>query len=84
MQVVRVNFISMIPPKADPKWAALVKGNINHRFSSAAASMLFFCLKAKMKADGSAATLQQCIDDAHAFFSKYESTLQQDIRTIFN
>ena len=74
----------MIPSKADPKWAALVKGEVNHRFSSAAASMLFFCLRTKMKSDNSAVTLQQCVDEAYAFFAKYERTLQQDIKAIFN
>lgn len=74
----------MIPPKTDPKWAALLKGDVNYRFSSAAASMLFFCLKSKIKADNTAATLQQCTDEAHVFFTKYERILQQDIRAIFN
>jgi len=74
----------MIPPKSDPRWAALLKGEINYRFSSAAASMLFFCLRSKMRADSSPATLQQCIDEAHVFLTKYERTLQPDIKAIFN
>ena len=74
----------MIPPKADPRWAALLKGDVKYRFSSAAASMLFFCLRAKVKSNNSATTLQQCADEAHAFFTKYERTLQQDIKAIFN
>jgi len=74
----------MIPPKTDPKWAALVKGEINYRFSSASASMLFFCLRAKVRSDNSAATLQQSIDEAHVFLTKYERTLQPDIKAIFN
>jgi hypothetical protein len=74
----------MIPPKTDPRWVPLVKGDLNHRFSSAAASMLFFCLRSKLKTDGSAAAMQQAIGEAHAFFIKYERTLQPDIRAIFN
>ena len=74
----------MIPPKPDPRWAALVKGEINHRFSSAAASMLFFGLRSKLKFDSSAATVEQCTDEAWAFLAKYERTLQQDIKAIFN
>lgn len=46
--------------------------------------MLFFCLKAKVKSNNSAETLQQCVGEAHAFFTKYERTLQQDIKAIFN
>jgi hypothetical protein len=76
--------ILMIPPKTDPKWATLLKGDVSYRFSSAAASMLFFCLRAKVKSNNSATTLQQCADEAHAFFTKYERTLQQDIKAIFN
>jgi hypothetical protein len=74
----------MIPPKTDPKWAALLRGDINYRFSSASASMLFFCLRAKVKSDSSAAVLEECIDQAHVFLTKYERTLQQDIKGIFN
>jgi hypothetical protein len=74
----------MIPPKTDPRWVPLLKGDTNHRFSSAAASMLFFCLRSKLKTDNSAAALQQAIDEAHGFFTKYERTLQPDIRAIFN
>ena len=46
--------------------------------------MLFFCLRSKLKTDNSAAALQQAIDEAHGFFTKYERTLQPDIRAIFN
>jgi len=74
----------MIPPKTDPRWVPLLKGEINHRFSSAAASMLFFGLRTKLKTDGSAAALQQAIEEAHGFLAKYERTLQPDIRSIFN
>ncbi len=74
----------MIPPKTDPRWIPLLKGTTNYRFSSAAASMLFFCLRSKLKNDGSAAAMQQATDEAHAFFTKYERTLQPDIRAIFN
>jgi hypothetical protein len=73
----------MIPPKTDPRWVSLLKGDINHRFSSAAASMLFFCLRARLKVDGSAAAVQQSVEEARAFFLKYERTLEPDIRIIF-
>lgn len=46
--------------------------------------MLFFSLRSKLKYDNSAATVQQCIEEAHAFCTKYEKTLQQDIKAIFN
>ena len=77
-------FILMIPSKFDPRWVPLVKGETNYRFSSAAASMLFFCLRAKLKADNSGAAVQQAVEEAHVFFTKYERTLQPDIRAIFN
>jgi hypothetical protein len=74
----------MIPPKTDPRWASLLKGDINHRFSSAAASMLFFCLRSRLKAESSAAAMEQAVEEARTFFLKYERTLEPDIRTIFN
>lgn len=74
----------MVPLKSHPRWAALLRGKIEHRFSSAAASMLLFRLKADLRTDGSPAAEAKAIDELHAFFSKYGRILQPDIKAIFN
>lgn len=74
----------MVPQKAHPKWAALVQGRFEYKFSNAAASMLLFRLKTDVKRDGSPAMLGKAVDEMHAFCCKYEKFLHQDLNTIFN
>jgi hypothetical protein len=64
-----------------PAWEKLIKGEIKHKFSNAAASMLFFHLQAQYKRDP--ARLGEQIAQARAFFSKYEKILAEEIRVLF-
>lgn len=74
----------MVPAKTHPKWAALVQGRLDYRFSNAAASMLLFQLKADLRANPAPSALAGAIDQLHAFFTKYDRMLQSDIAAIFN
>ncbi len=74
----------MVPPKLHPRWAALLQGRHEHKFNNAAASMLLFQLKADLRANGSPTAMAAAVDQAHAFFTKYERMLQADIQAIFN
>ncbi len=49
----------MIPSESHPSWAMLVKGEIDHKFGTASAGMLFFNLRLKYKKDPS--SLKECI-----------------------
>jgi hypothetical protein len=71
---------AMIPGLHDPSWEKLIKGQIKHKFSNAAASMLFFHLQAQYKRDPS--RLEDQIAQAHAFFAKYERILADEIRAL--
>lgn len=73
-----------MPPKTHPKWADLVLGRINHKFSKAAASMLLFQLRCDLKQDASPAALQRAVDQLHAFCEKYQGMLRDDLHAIFN
>jgi hypothetical protein len=74
----------MIAPKTDPKWAALVKGQLECKFSNPPASMLLWRLKCVLRRDPSPTAVNKAIDEMHAFFSKYENQVQSDLNTIFN
>ncbi len=74
----------MVPPKSHPKWAALLQGRLDYKFSNAAASMLLFQLKGDLRANSSPAALAGAVDQLHAFFTKYDRMLQPDTAAIFN
>jgi hypothetical protein len=74
----------MVPPKTHPTWAALLQGRLEHKFGNAAASMLLFQLKSDLRKDSSLSAQDRATNTMHAFFTKYERTLQTDIKAIFN
>lgn len=74
----------MVPPKTHPKWSALLQGRFDYKFSNAAASMLLFRIKCDLKKDPSPFALSKAIDEMHAFCTKYQVHLQQDLKNIFN
>ena len=71
----------MVPSGSHPAWAKLIKGEIDHQFKPASAGMLFFSLRRKFKQDPS--TLGPCVQEARAFFEKYQRILEDDIKKIF-
>jgi len=46
--------------------------------------MLLFRIKCDLKKDTSAAALSKGIDEMHAFCTKFDGFLQQDLKNIFN
>jgi len=74
-----------MPSQSDPKWAALIQGRLEYKFTNAPASMLLFQLKTDFKRDGSPGSLAKSINTLHAFCSKYQHTfLKADLKAIFN
>jgi len=71
----------MVPSESHPTWARLVKGEIDHKFGTASAGMLFFNLRSKYRKDSS--SLQECIREARTFFGKYEHIFADDINKLF-
>lgn len=71
----------MVPAASHPTWAKLIRGEVDHQFTKAAASMLLFNLRLQHKE--SPAKLTQHVDEARKFFEKYENVLADDIRKLF-
>lgn len=60
---------------------AVLTGSLDHKFANAAASMLIFRLKSKVKTDSAGSATY--VSEMHAFFTKYEGILKDDINAIF-
>ena len=73
----------MIPNKAQPIWKDLVTGKKKHEFKSIPGGMLMTRLVTKCKMDYSTETLDKAVDEAHAFFEKYQAILKDDIANLF-
>ena len=73
----------MVPERNHPKWAALIQGRLQCKFSHTAAAMLLFRLQNEVRQDVSTDTLCRAIEEMHAFFTKYERMLETEIKAIF-
>lgn len=71
----------MVPSATHPTWTQLIKGELDHKFRIAAASMLFFTLRQKHKRTPT--ELPKQIEEARAFFGKYEHVLAAEIEVLF-
>jgi hypothetical protein len=69
----------MIPPKTHAKWAAIVKGDVVPKFTVFAGNMMLSTCQRKLARDKSPEVLRACIDEAHAFFSKYENMYASEL-----
>lgn len=73
----------MIPPKSHPRWKSLVQGELKLQFKVFAGNMLLSQCQRKLSKDASPANLNACIDEAHAFFTKYEALYGEELRAVF-
>lgn len=73
----------MIPSKSHPKWAALVRGDAKPTFRVFAGNMMLSQCARRIKADTSPQTAQACLDEAHAFFCKYENLYKDELLAYF-
>jgi hypothetical protein len=73
----------MVPDPSDPRWRVVLLGKSSVQFASTTASMMFARLRRSIAVDSSPANLQSSIVQAHAFFSKYETAMKDDIARLF-
>jgi hypothetical protein len=72
----------MIASKEDPKWTALLSGEIQHRFQLASAAMIV--TRCQRQVSKEPQSLDKNLDELHAFFSKFENVVSDDLRAIFS
>ncbi|WP_260676201.1 hypothetical protein [Xanthomonas graminis] len=73
----------MIPSKSHPKWVPLLRGDTKLQFKVFAGNMMLSQCARKLKSDASPQTVQACVDEAHAFFSKYENLYKAELQAHF-
>lgn len=74
----------MLPPRTDPRWQRLVSGEVEHHFGILSAAMCISRIVRFVQKEGrSPQAIELGIEDAHAFFTKFEASLAEDIRAIF-
>ncbi len=74
----------MIPPKSHPAWRALVKGERAHSFKALSAALCVSrIVRFVQKEGGSPASVELAVEDLHAFFTKLEGTLGEDLKALF-
>jgi len=73
----------MIMPKDDPRWMALLKGQIQHQFRFVAAAMMVSKCQRLVVFDPSPQNVDKTLDDLHAYFTKFENMVKDDLNMIF-
>lgn len=73
----------MIPPKTDPRWSKLVRGEVNTDFKNLAVKLLVSKLKVANLYSKSELTLEKTIGEAYDYFSKNLDAAKDDINSIF-
>ena len=73
----------MIPAKSHPKWEALVKGDIKPNFKVFSGNMMLNQLSRAIKNDNSNRNIQNCVDRAHDFFTRFENLFSEELNTLF-
>lgn len=70
-----------VPNKQHERWRMLVSGQLKHEFASVPLALMMSRIKRDYVKDPG--RLANLIEEAHAFFFKYERVLTDDIAKIF-
>ena len=73
----------MIPAPNHPGWTPLVKGDIKPTFKVFAGNMMLSQAARKLRMDTSPQALKDSIQEAHAFFTKYQGLYQEELKAYF-
>ena len=74
----------MIAPKDSPKWRDLLSGKIQHQFQLTSAAMVVSRCQRQVTRDPSPQSIDKNVDEIHAFFTKFENLLNEDLKAIFS
>ena len=72
----------MIASKDDPRWEKLLLGQLQHQFQMASAAMIVS--RCQRQVHNEPQSLRKNIDELHAFFSKFENVVSDDLKAIFS
>ena len=74
----------MIASKDHAKWTELLDGQLQHQFQLASAAMIVSRCQRQVLRDPSPAMVSKNIDELHAFFTKFENVVSDDLKAIFH
>ena len=72
-----------IPPKSDPRWAALVTNGTTRPLKSLVLKLRLTRLNLDVKADRSPATLAKNINELYQFFTENTAKVKDDAASLF-
>jgi hypothetical protein len=72
----------MIAPKEDSRWTALLKGQLQHQFQFTSAAMMVS--RCQRQVSGDPSSQAKSLDELHAFFTKFENIVSEDLKAIFH
>lgn len=73
----------MLPPKEHLNWKQLLYGRLNHEFACVPAGLMLSRIRRQLGHDGSEANYDRLFAEVYAFFTKYETILEKDVKAIF-
>jgi len=73
----------MIPEKSDPRWEALVRGEIKPNFKVFSGNMMLNQLSRSIQRDGTDDHIQVCVDQAYSYFERFEMLFVDELNEIF-
>jgi hypothetical protein len=73
----------MLPAITDPRWESLVRGTLKHHFALLGSGMLIARLARETVRDPSEQNVKKCVEEAYAYFQKYEAVSEDDLNAIF-
>jgi len=73
----------MVPISSDPRWRQILTGAAAPQFKSAGAGMLIGRLRRSLIADPAPTNFYACVDQARAYFEKYERVMRDDLANVF-
>ncbi len=71
----------MIPAADHPMWRRLIRGEAEHKFNSATTGLMLFNLRHEYRS--APQHLDEYVERARLYFSKFESVLAADIKQLF-
>ena len=73
----------MVPDKNDSRWKQIVKGELSREYKTVAAGLCVARNQRAYRMDSSPATMDKCVDELVAFFTRYEKLAAEDLAGLF-
>ncbi|MBN1648212.1 MAG: hypothetical protein JW874_09280 [Spirochaetales bacterium] len=73
----------MVPDRNEPKWKEIVRGEDKREYKTVAAGLCVARNQRAYRMDPTPVTLNKCVDELVAFFTRYEKLAAEDVKALF-